>query len=183
MFVDNFYKLFRAMFTTMSTEASVKLVDYNGKSFNPYKTNSSSYIPFSDNFFYVEGAPQASITTSAAGLKYPSVVFGTGTTPATLSDYKLESTITSGISASASGSASNTEDTGTLTFVYTVNNTSSESITIGEIGYRASVPDRSGHVYNVLIDRTVLDTPVTIPAGSSGTLVYVIEYGLPVPPA
>lgn len=57
-------------------------------------------------------------------------------------------------------------------------NTSSADVTIREIGYYACY-DGNTKNSRVLLDRTLLDTPVTIPAGSIGQVVYTITFNYP----
>lgn len=98
------------------------------------------------------------------------IIIGSGTTPPTVDDYKLESQITSGITGSI---ASKFSDEGLLVFTLTLNNTSSADITIGEVGYAAGVPTSSSSSgAAALLERTVLDEPITIPAGGVGQILY-----------
>ena len=108
------------------------------------------------------------------------VSFGTGTTPATASDYKLESTldstqITVSNPSAVSYSRGDTYEEYSVTFGVT--NKTSNAITISEIGLTA-VPyySNSGTSVYVLVDRTVLETPVTIPAGQSKQITYTIRF-------
>ena len=118
------------------------------------------------------------------------IYIGSGNTPATADDYTLESQITSGLSVSSptklSGyDAENNECT--LSFVITLSNTSGSDITVNEIGtvarcYYGSAlgGDVSGtsssYRRGVLLDRTVLDSPVVIEAGGSAVLHYTFRY-------
>lgn len=107
--------------------------------------------------------------------------FGTGDTPPTEDDYTLESVITSGISASAP-SASTEFDTVNNRYIrrltYTINNDSDSDITIKEVGtyrgiaYASTLGATGSSTKLLLVDRTVLDTPLTIPAGEAGVLRY-----------
>ena len=106
------------------------------------------------------------------------VSFGAGTAPATVQDYKLDAPITTGLSiifpknfTYAKGNSF--ED---VAVTYGVTNISSSEITISEIGLVATV-FVSGNLYNsMLVDRTVLDAPVTIPAGESKQITYTIRF-------
>ena len=110
------------------------------------------------------------------------VSFGTGTTPADASNYKLESILnTTQISvanpSAVSYSQFDTHDEHSVTFGVT--NKTAEAITISEIGLTA-IPYKgsssSGITNYALVDRTVLDTPVTIPAGQSKQITYTIRF-------
>lgn len=115
------------------------------------------------------------------------VAFGSGDTPATDEDYTIGSIIStlSGSAASAVTSYDATLEKYKVYINYTLTNTGSESITIKEvcrfnyvfpataIGQQAS---GFGSQKSVLIDRVVLDTPVTIAAGESGIVRYETMY-------
>lgn len=114
------------------------------------------------------------------------IAVGSGSTPATVDDYCLESMITSGITATIPATATATYDNTHKQYVVskdvTIANTGSASITISEIGilastkYANSVGASVSSSTTVLADRTVLDTPVTIPAGQSGVVRYEFRY-------
>ena len=105
------------------------------------------------------------------------VSFGTGTTPATASDYCLESILgTTQISASVPSTVSysrvDTYEEYSVTFGVT--NKTADAITISEVGLTIYCSN-SPYPY-VLVDRTVLDTPITIPAGQSKQITYTIRF-------
>lgn len=104
------------------------------------------------------------------------IVFGTGSTPPTIDDYKLESIISGGLTGTFTYSINNA--TGIIKIILT--NTSGNDITISEIGWQAY----NAYKYNnsasngiALMDRTVLDTPVTIEASSIGVVEYKLDIG------
>lgn len=111
-------------------------------------------------------------TTTSAG-----IVLGTGTTPPTIHDYRLESQITSGLTSQVSTLVD--EDNNRI-YKITLISTSEDPITIGEIGIMGGfyASERSGYNY-ALIERTVLDEPVTIPAGEIGIVEYTIRMQMP----
>ena len=108
------------------------------------------------------------------------VSFGTGTTPADISDYYLESIldpqkISVATPSAVSFSQFDTYEEHSVTFGIT--NKTAEAITISEMGLTA-MPYYSGSSTRkcVLVDRTVLDAPVTIPAGQSKQITYTIRF-------
>ena len=106
------------------------------------------------------------------------VSFGAGTTPATTSDYKLESMLGStqisvATPNSVSYSRDNTFDMYSVSFGIT--NITSDAITISEVGLIVSVTSGSSN-YTVLVDRTVLDAPVTIPPHETKHIAYTIRF-------
>lgn len=121
-------------------------------------------------------------TATAAGW-----TFGSGTTPATDDDYALESPITSGLSCSSASALRKLDANGYpyVTWAMTVTNTSNAPITISEIGYKqnmyctTALEGTSYGRYVFLIDRTVLTTPITIPAGQYAVVEYTLKTILP----
>ncbi len=130
-------------------------------------------------------AKNATPTTNAAG---SGISVGSGDTAATKDDINLQQTITSGISLSLSATTASCEVPGTpyVEFTITVTNTGSGPITIREVGYKQSIKAASypgstsvdtALVY--LLDRTVLETPVTIQAGDAGVIKYRLQVTAP----
>ena len=116
--------------------------------------------------------------STGGGGTYSYIVLGSGTTPATVDDYKLENQITSGLTGTTAITVDEDND---AIYVLTLTNTSSEDITIGEVGIFAScfTKNSSSSTALFLLERTVLDAPITIPAGGIGTIDYSIK--LPIP--
>ena len=115
------------------------------------------------------------------------VSVGSGTTPPTINDYNLESTITSGLSAATPVVSTQLDENGNpyVKLVYTINNISQNSITISEIGakiqiFAATTQGASATSSLIfLLDRTLLDSPVTIPAGEYAVIEYVLKTVIP----
>lgn len=115
---------------------------------------------------------------------------GSGTTPATEDDYTIESLISSGLSFSATpvkNQAYDVEnDVYSIYFDLVINNTSSAPITVSEIcmfqfmyettNLGDAINTAGSYANSVLIDRTVLDTPITIPVGESKTIRYSFDF-------
>lgn len=100
---------------------------------------------------------------------------GTGTTTPTADDYNLESQ-DNNITVIPVGVAT----TGSNTRTYTVicDNQSDEDITITEIGWfiKTLYTTNTGTFDDFMLDRTVLSTPITIPAGQSKAITYEIGF-------
>lgn len=110
------------------------------------------------------------------------VVFGTGNTPATDEDVDLENQITSGITVAAPVLTKGMDGTKCfITLRYVVSNTTNADIVIKEVGLRGqmragtSVGSTITSAKYFLIDRTVLATPLTVPASSNAVLEYTLE--------
>lgn len=112
----------------------------------------------------------------------PGFHFGTGTTSPTEDDYKIESDITSGINVVLNSSFRSYSPKPHMTFTFTITNTSSSDITISETGIVTgniwcctSSSATSAAANNILIDRTLLDTPLTIAPSSTAALEYTVN--------
>ena len=107
------------------------------------------------------------------------ILLGTGTTAPTADDYCLESQITENLSCD---SVSVSRTTTTKTYTATFSNSGTSDMTVTEIGYALRMCYYIGsssdtYTYdNFLMDRTVLETPITIPAGESRTVTYELSF-------
>ena len=109
---------------------------------------------------------------------YGGILIGSGETPPTLDDYRLEAQITSGMTASNSRGF---DENGNPYTIITLTNSSDKAITvreIGVVGYGYYNAGSSGS-RNVLFDRTVLDSPLTIEPGGVGQITYTISMNYP----
>lgn len=109
------------------------------------------------------------------------VIIGTGTTPPTLDDYYLSGDLITGFNFSYSSTIESDDNGSTITALYTITNSGDTAFTIGEIGLIANLysSSYSGSKYNGLLERTVLDTPVTIEPGGVGQVTYTITFTYP----
>ena len=114
-------------------------------------------------------------TTPTNGLGY--IVLGSGTTEPTPEDYRLESKITTNLSCD---SVSVSRNTTVKTYTATFSNSGISDITVTEIGYVSRIIytyRNRNYIYDdFLMDRTVLETPITIPAGESRTVTYELSF-------
>lgn len=149
----------------------LSIVAVGGTTYYCANSSTSSNYPFT--------APIETVTTN---INYNGIRLGTDNTPATENDYDLKSQITSGITGTAS-KVQGVDASGNpyLTYTILVTNTTASDITVREIGYVQSVQGTASQggtgasARNVLIDRTVLDTPVTIPANDSAGIKYTLK--------
>lgn len=126
--------------------------------------------------------PKAPAWTLSLSATSAGIVLGTGGTPATEDDYVMEAAITSGISAVITSISGVSGGAPYIEYNLVITNTGSSAVSIREIGYNQNLPatpdngSSSGignRVY--LLDRTVLITPVTIPAGETGVIRYTLK--------
>lgn len=107
------------------------------------------------------------------------IYFGTGSTPATINDYKLNNLITSGLSSvyTTVSVAKEAEGRYAICGQYTLQNTSNEPISISEIGVVTGFDtSSSGATAYVLMERTVLGEPITIDPGKAKTVTYKLTF-------
>lgn len=126
---------------------------------------------------YSEQMFQYTNTVNAIG-----VSVGTGNTAATDEDYCLESQITSNMSGTiAYTKGTDTGDVPWIKLNIVLQNSSASDVTIKEIGlkggmhYATSAGGARSSQAVFLIDRTVLTTPVTVPAGGNAAILYTLK--------
>lgn len=113
---------------------------------------------------------------------YLGVIFGTGTTQPTLDDYQMsgehfvEYTVSQSLTVDS-------DDLGvTYTCVYTLTSTASEDVTIGEIGLSGVAKRKLGSSFyctGFLVERTLLETPITISPGGVAQITYTLRINYP----
>ena len=171
MFTKNWYKAAASLFSGMAFTFTTRSGGSQGAS------TYDSFLRYGKNYSGPGYPSMYYVRTSYYGDS--GVVFGTGTTPPTIDDYCLSGDLITGISCSAVVSNADDDNGVTTTAVYTVTNANSEDITIGEIGLMASLDNTSSSDKKAFIERTVLDTPITIPAGGVGQVTYTIRMNYP----
>ena len=177
MFTNNWYKTLAAAITKNSAK---NFVNINGVEAGLYSGNSKSNISLGSDTGSSEAAYIGRLVQTYNG--YGGVRLGTGDTPATVNDYKLSGTLITGYSFTAEVKTQNSAESDKITATYTITNTSSSEITIKEVGIVAKMANTTSGAqiqHMGLLERTVLDTPVTIPAGGIGQVVYTITFNYP----
>jgi len=176
MLTNNFKKiLFKVIFGF-----SVNATDYPPAKFSNIPTlisisGSSRHLSDYDVWFPTVNSLSTLNTTPTNGRGY--IILGNGTTEPTPEDYRLESQITENLSCD---NVSVSRNTTIKTYTATFSNSGTSPMTVTEIGYVSRfVWDYTFGDYsfdNFLMDRTVLDTPITIPAGESRTVTYELSF-------
>ena len=177
MFTNNWYKTLASAITKNSAK---NFVNINGVETGLYSRNSIYNISFGDSTGASESAYIGRLVQTYN--EYGGVRLGTGDTPATVNDYKLSGTLITGYSFTAEVKTQNSAESDKITATYTITNTSSSEITIKEVGIVAKMANTTSTAqiqHMGLLERTVLDTPVTIPAGGVGQVVYTITFNYP----
>ncbi len=118
------------------------------------------------------------LTASAAGISV-----GRGTAPATENDYRLEDPITGGVTLTLTATKAGCDSPGDpyVEHYVTVTNTGDTAITVTEIGYKQRMKaairpagTSSGDI-TVLLDHTILSSPMTVQAGDAGVIIYRLK--------
>lgn len=116
------------------------------------------------------------------------IYLGTGTTPPTENDYRLENVISSssGISGATPTVNRRIDNDGNIyiEFTFLLSNSTNNDVTVNEIGYfqlfNGGDTQYSGvsAQISLMLDRTVLSTPVVVPANGSAAMKYKITASL-----
>lgn len=169
MVTENFKNLLGMVFTSSASACgSLRATDVTGRTW---------YV--SPQFSFPSTRTQA-VTTSATGA---GISVGTGSNPTQESDYNLDEPLTSGINLTLTGTTTGVTSDGHpyITYKVTITNTGSETIRVREIGYKQTLKvcpkPKSASVSDVvfLLDRTLLQTPIELPAGDAGVISYTIS--------
>ena len=170
----------------MALESGNQLGCLQVRDVNGYTRFLSGY--FNDNSVFPFGAVTSfTLNATAAGIS-----IGTGSTPAAEDDYNLEETITSGVNVVITGTSYGVESPWFpfVKFDLTITNTGENPLVVTEVGYKQRLlttkvigsTSRASTV--LLLDRCVLDTPVTIAPGDAGIVTYRLQTNpMPVPPS
>ena len=151
------------------------LQKYSNYGAYPLKTTSNQ------TKYTVGSAPTPATLQVATTISNPGIFIGSGSTPPTENDYKLENMITSGFTGAVTYSHHMNEGVHSLVYDITITNTSDSPITISEVGYAvtvacaSSIGSTSTSNATILYDRTVLPTPVTIAAGDFESIRYTLK--------
>ena len=160
MLTKNFYSFIRG---TLQKKTNIEFTHTDG-------------AKVTDNFNYNAAVPPFYVMkTWTYTINSYGVAFGTSTTPATVSDYRLESILDNtkiSVASPSEVSYSRLDAHEEYSVTFGITNITSNAITIAEVGIVAKIND----FYYALVDRTVLDTPVTIPAGQSKQITYTIRF-------
>lgn len=156
-------------------------VAWNGDTVKKYSGYANYNVAASGLYDYMTLHPkvsQSDIPTnvnSSNSFSKRGVCFGNGTTPPTENDHCMEGDLLTNYGCSQTYEFSKDS----ITFTYTITNNGSDPFTISEVGLLgyAYVGNGNYRYYSsgILLDRTLLESPITIPAGGVGQLTYTIR--------
>ena len=187
MFTRNYYNGLASIYRKFGS-TDLSCVDSSGVSGQLYvsKILSGSLYPSltsGDSYSFVK-LHTDSLTTSVTSSNYEKlagIYLGTGTTEPTVDNYKLSGTQITAFSVLSTVFTTNVIDNvQTFEMRYVIRNTGETEFTIGEIAYFGCVQIGSSSTYKrVLLERTVLDEPLTVSAGTTAEILYKWNITLP----
>ena len=180
MFLIGFYQ---HLYCLMSGKEGVDAKSTNGAnlSLTPdtyYKLGEGNYagaqlaLMFNSNYNFAPYSGKIRTAYNDSG----GVIFGDGTVAPALSDTKLSGNIITGIVGTANLTQKIDATGFTFTADITVTNNNNAPVTISEMGRLVA---RSS-THTVLIERTLLEKPLTIEAGGTGKIMYESRFDFPV---
>jgi hypothetical protein len=189
MFTNNYIALRHNLFFGVTSQSSITTSygKIRAKSFtSAWGGYASQYDSCVKDIGNTMNLPQcktmlSSETTSSGADNYRGIYFGTGSTPASLTDYALESPITTGLvfAGGLVGISAYEDGKAEATARYIVTNTSNAEINIWEIGcfapLQTSNATNNGYAV-IMLERTVLTEPITIPAGEAKMVTYKVVF-------
>lgn len=173
MLTNNFYQTIRACVVGGMVNSVLKSTTNSTE--NCFGSNACAgnlFIPFYNNLRTVLTTP-----TYSEGM-----AFGTGNVPPSLDDYWLSGDLITTVkillcevaSTEVDGVARNTN-------AITVQNTSAtDTVVINEMGFVSRLYIKANSTAYCLVDRTVLDTPLTLAPGEQGVITYTFTLNLPI---
>lgn len=185
MFTNNYIKLQKRLFSEYNH--SFSFVNAFGETKTCQSYGPDQYSGLGVSMKVARCNELTSSGTYSVMNKVYGVYFGSGATPATMGDYALDSLITSGLTiTNPSALAFNDCGNGKYEVAadYVVRNATDAEIVIREVGafsllyvdssYWGGGSDRNWGL--ALMERTVLETPVTIPAGEARLIEYKVTF-------
>ena len=178
MILDNYFKLI-SILTFYSFDDNTPENGFTASNGTKYALGyANKFSPSSNGDAIFSGSVLQSSYTTNTG-----IILGTGDTPPTFNDYRLSGDIITGLTAQTVVESNTTSNGCYRKFIMTVQNNDAEDKIIREIGYlrRAPAKNSSGGttIIYTLVERTVLDNPVTIPANGFGQVEYTITFNFP----
>lgn len=179
MFTKNWYAILNTAMTGSPTKCKCTDGSMKSNSREPSAAGIGIGAPASSSSNYYSAPTLHYLKTGYVG---GGVVIGDGTAEPSADDYKMSGSLVTKFASTADVTKKDSADGCVLTALYTITNTGSEDITISEIGLTAC-GDGNPHIasHMALIERTLLEIPVTIPPGGVGQITYTIEVKHPVP--
>ena len=178
MLLRNYYKAVALFMEGSSSSTKIMFKSYGGYDLAPgnYDLGIRYLTPTKGSASAIAsmGSIKTTLMSSSAG-----IIIGTGDTPPTFDDYCLAGNMITAISSSVATSFDCDDSGATITALCTITNSDNNAFTIREVGLYGKAKGNNYDSDAVLVERTVLDSPLTIEAGSVGQLTYTIKLNYP----
>lgn len=178
MFTRNYYEL---LYAVMNYERAGKLKNTSGKYISTgYMSTGELHLCLRIGTNTVLAPTMKTVQRQDTGYNFGGVIFGSGTAQPTLDDYKLSGSLITTITASVTVNKKTTDTGYEIEGIYTLTNSGSAPVTVGEVALITTTSTSNfGENLAIIVERTVLDTPITIPAGGVGQVTYTIRMNYP----
>lgn len=179
MFTKNWYKFISLQIGQGPETVKLTYTTVSGTTVNGQYNNDALHIACNVDHSYVPSIYK--LRTSLDTSSYPGVYLGNGTIEPTYDDYWLSGDIISTYTYTATVTSAFDDEGLVVTALYTLTNTGSEAFTVNEIGLvgNSNPSSGKGSKYNALLERTLLESPVTIEPGEVGQITYTIRMNYP----
>lgn len=173
MFTNTFNKCFPFYVTNVNPPATFTIINQLG---NVYSGNYTSF-PTYGNPSRVMSLSDKFVKAQKGNVTSYGVAFGDGGAAESVNDYALSGNHMTKYTATCTKSCEINDNEITITMVFTITSNESTTFTIREIGWYDCLfgSAESG----ALIDRTVLESPVTIQPTGVGQVVYTMRFPTP----
>lgn len=172
MFTKNWFNLFKNYFASTNDSLSLKGVNTKGQEKSLYAYNTHSYL-FPSNVTSL-------VTKEISNTDAPGVFFGDGDTPPTEDDYTLSGSQVTTLVARSTNSVSSVEGNDVVHATsYFLENTGTTEVTIKEVAWVSGHRTQSNLSHYFMLDRTLLDSPVTIEPGGVAKITYTRRLTIP----
>lgn len=173
MLTKNYYKVLEGCFAYNPIKTS-----FVGRGGTPYEVYTYSSDDVIKRVRHAIGFNKMDTLSQDLSSVTSGIVLGTGTAEPTLEDYYLSGDMVTGVTAAISVSFEDVGGAILKSAVLRVTNGGAEPITIGEVAYFHYMGQGSDPV--VMLDRTVLEVPITIAPAGIGQVTYTIRMNYPV---
>ena len=170
MFLKNYKKVISSMFYITNDVYDIEVIGTGGERYTDYTVGTNqqiaSLLGFGQSDYYANSA------SSAFG-----VMFGDGDKEVSEDDYCLSGNVIGNLGFAKTQKVERFDDKTVKTIVYTLINNNTEAVTIKEMGYVGCVDTASGSTTTykpIMLDRTLLEKPVTIEPSEVGQITYVV---------
>lgn len=177
MFTKNWHKAAGAYITNAGSSVAITYTAMDGETVRTVVGNGYS-VWCGYNMDDIKCPSMHKLRTSYT---YGGVILGTGNTAPTIDDNTLSGDLVTGYNYSASITKAADENGVKITALYTITNTNSKAITIGEIGLMCCICESASgnQTDKALLERTALEVPITIEPGGVGQITYTIRVNYP----